>query len=130
MNVKSWLRDAIVIESGARLLGMLDDAKITRHYRDIGRHPSLQHFGKRVRSPLAAYTRAIHQGTPLAVWSIPALAVTGMVLATDYYPQVAGPQYQSSISGQPGIGSAGSDLIYGGQQVENYNIFQYLFRSF
>ena len=102
--VREFFRDAIIVASGARLLGMLDDAKIARHYRDIGRHPSFQTYGKRVGSPVAAYTRALYQGTPLAVLSVPAIAVVGMVSATHHYPQVAGPQFQSAISGQPSIG--------------------------
>ena len=36
-----------------------------------------------------------------------------MVAATKTYPAVAGPQYQSSITGQPTLGSAGGDLISG-----------------
>jgi len=118
MNITDWLRDAAIVHTGHKLLGMLDDAKIARHYRDIARHPSLQTFGKRVGSPFAAYTRAIHQGTPLAVWSVPALAVAGMVAATHYYPEVAGPQYQSAMSGQ----MSGSDpnLLFGGKQGWDY----------
>lgn len=36
-----------------------------------------------------------------------------MVAATRTYPSVAGPQYQSAMSGQPNIGSAGGGLIGG-----------------
>ena len=36
-----------------------------------------------------------------------------MLAATRTYPSVAGPQYQSSMSGQPNIGSAGGGLIGG-----------------
>ncbi len=40
-------------------------------------------------------------------------AVGGMIAATAAYPHIAGPQYQSAATGQPGIGSAGGDLIFG-----------------
>jgi hypothetical protein len=110
MRPVEWVRDTITIASGARLLGMLDDAKISRHYRDIARHPTLQHYGKRIGSPVAAYTRALAQGTPMAVASIPITAVAGMVAATVYYPEFAGPQYQSAMSGQMGIGSSALNM--------------------
>ncbi len=59
-----------------------------------------------------------------------AMAVTAVALpfavATATYPEVAGPQYQSAMSGQMGIGSAGTDLIYGGKR----NIIEYFFGSF
>jgi phosphoribosylcarboxyaminoimidazole (NCAIR) mutase len=119
MRPVEWLRDGIIVGSGSRLLGMLDDAKIHRHYRDIARHPSLQTYGKRVGSPIAAYTRAVAQGTPLAVVSIPAVSVVGMVAATATYPEVAGPQYQSAMSGQMSIGSSALNM----PRVESWTDF-------
>ncbi len=42
----------------------------------------------------------------------------GMFAATAAYPQVAGPMYQSAATGQPGIGSAGHDLIYNPSRIK------------
>ena len=110
MRPVEWIRESITIASGAKLLGMLDDAKIARHYKEIGRHPSLQQYGKRMGSPIAAYTRALAQGTPIAVVSVPATAVVGMVAATAHYPEVAGRQYQSASTGQMSIGSSALNM--------------------
>lgn len=44
----------------------------------------------------------------------------GMMAATAAYPHVAGPMYQSAATGQPGIGSAGSDLIFGKMTWDNF----------
>ena len=118
MNISGWLRDAAIVHSGSKLLGMLDDAKIARHYRDISRHPSLQTYGKRIGSPFAAFTRALFQGTPLAVASIPASAVVGIIAATYYYPEVAGKQYQSVMTGQPT--ASDPNLLFGGKQGLSY----------
>lgn len=38
----------------------------------------------------------------------------------DKFPEIAGPQYQSSMTGQPGIGSGGNDLIYGNKSFSDY----------
>ncbi len=44
----------------------------------------------------------------------------GMFAATAAYPHVAGPMYQSAATGQPGIGSAGHDLIFGKMTWDNF----------
>ena len=51
-----------------------------------------------------------------------------MATATAAYPEVAGPQYQSAMSGQFGIGSAGHDLIYNPGSLHRSN--QTLWRQF
>lgn len=45
--------------------------------------------------------------------------LVGFYLASKH-PEIAGPQYQSSMSGQPGIGSAGHGLIYGNKSFSDY----------
>lgn len=40
-------------------------------------------------------------------------APIAMVVMAKKYPEVAGPQYQSAITGQPNIGTGGHSLIYG-----------------
>lgn len=55
---------------------------------------------------------ALRPVTKIAYHPIVAVPVLSVV-ATAKYPEVAGPMFQSSMSGQPGIGSAGGDLIFG-----------------
>lgn len=44
-------------------------------------------------------------------------AAAGTVLATAMYPNVSRRTYQSAMSGQPSIGSAGHDLIYNPERI-------------
>jgi hypothetical protein len=56
-------------------------------------------------------------GRVLSVAANPIVAVPlGIVAATALYPEVAGPQYQSAISGQMSVGGGGHDLIYGNHE--------------
>ncbi len=77
------------------------------------------------------YPELSRRGGPMtyglaATVGIPLVVAYPFVTATAHYPDIAGPQYQSAMSGQMGIGSAGTDLIYGGKR----NIFDYFFGSF
>ena len=45
------------------------------------------------------------------------VGVAGIVAGTALYPQVSKRQYQSAMSGQPTIGSAGQDLIYNPERM-------------
>ncbi len=77
------------------------------------------------------YPELSRRGGPLtyrlvAGVAIPLVVAYPFVTVTAHYPDIAGPQYQSAMSGQMGIGSAGTDLIYGGKR----NIIEYFFGSF
>ena len=86
-------------------------------------HPELS------RSPMAA-VNAWYYTNQSAVLGAGSLLVPAyfMAAATHDFPHVAGPQYQSAASGQPGIGSAGHNLIYNPGSLERSN--QRLWREF
>ena len=48
------------------------------------------------------------------------VSAAGTVLATVMYPEVSGRTYQTAMSGQPSIGSAGQDLIYGNFKMPKF----------
>ena len=48
------------------------------------------------------------------------VSAAGTVLATAMYPEVSVQTYQTAMSGQPSIGSAGHDLIYGNKKGLGY----------
>ena len=52
----------------------------------------------------------------LAGGALLAVPAYGMASATAVYPTVAGPQYQSAMTGNVGIGGGGHDLIYGNHE--------------
>ena len=91
---------------------------VPRHLRPMFEgHKTYPHLSRQYSPVIAAGVRVV---------APPLLAAYPFVTATAHYPEVAGPQYQSAMSGQMGIGSAGHDLIYGGKR----NIIEYLFGSF
>jgi len=47
-------------------------------------------------------------------------APVAMAYMTATQPAIAGPQYQSAMTGQPGIGSGGHDLIFGNKKWSDY----------
>ena len=67
--------------------------------------------------------------TPLAGATVLAVPAVGMVSATASYPHVAGPQYQSAMSGQVGIGSSASPMIYGGGASSWKQLFSWSYWS-
>lgn len=81
---------------------------LTLHYM---RMSALEFFGYRMAT--------IGQVTKYAKHPLIVTPVAALYLATKF-PEIAGPQYQSSMSGQPGIGSAGTDLIYGNKSFSDY----------
>ena len=59
------------------------------------------------------------------------IAPVGMVVATSSFPEVAGPQYQSAMSGQMSIGGGGHDLIYGNHERGSFSaIWNYFAQNF
>ncbi len=73
-----------------------------------------------------AYAGAVATGFPSVVAGLTAVTYP-FVWATASYPQVAGPQYQSAMTANVGIGGGGHDLIYGnherGSLSSMYNYF-------
>ncbi len=65
--------------------------------------------------------RVLNPARSLAVMSVVnplTVAAAGVVLGTAMYPGVSGRIYQSAMSGQPSIGSAGHDLIYNPSRIK------------
>jgi hypothetical protein len=111
----SGVARGVAVEAGAlsmsygmlRLLNHLQGPKYAMKYTDL--HKAM--------NPLR------NLGVVAAVTSpavIMAATGVGMFAATAAYPQVAGSMYQSAATGQPGIGSAGHDLIYGKMTWDNF----------
>lgn len=81
---------------------------LTLHYM---RMTALEFMGYRMAT--------IGQVTKFAKHPLIVTPLAGVYLASKY-PHIAGPQYQSSMTAQPNIGSAGSDLIYGNKSFSDY----------
>lgn len=87
-------------------------AKPTRMERYHARHfpNSVYDFGRNIQISGGTNIRPFVVGTYVAA-GVYAVSLP-FLMATATYPQVSGPQYQSAMSGQMGIGSGGYDLIY------------------
>lgn len=57
--------------------------------------------------------------TRLGTHPLVSIPLLGFYLA-DEVPEIAGPQYQSAMTGQPSIGSAGMDLVSGRMKLQDF----------
>lgn len=57
--------------------------------------------------------------TRLGTHPLVSIPILGFYLA-DEVPEIAGPQYQSAMTGQPSIGSAGKDLVSGRMKLKDF----------
>lgn len=62
---------------------------------------------------------SIGQVTKYAKHPFVIMPVLGFYLAEEV-PEIAGPQYQSAMTGQPSIGSAGKDLVSGRMKLKDF----------
>ncbi len=78
-------------------------------YPGLHGNPGINEWGHKTYPSLSrpAYGYLMYQASPALPILIPA---AGILAATDVFPTVAGPQYQSAISGQVGIGSSALNM--------------------
>ena len=92
---------AVLISSNIGLAMLLHGAGVSQMEFVVGRSVALRPLTKVMFNPLVVL--------PMA-----------MLETTFTVPEIAGPQYQSAMTGQPNMGSAGHDLIYGNKSWRDY----------
>ena len=106
---RSAIARGIAVEAGALTMsyGMLQ----LLNYIQGPKYAMKFHELHRVVNP----TRTLVIGSVMNPFTV---ATAGIAAGTALYPQVSKRQYQSAMSGQPTIGSAGIDLIYNPTRID------------